>query len=49
MGLPNGSSWSYTNISLGVGLWTSCYLAMGDAVRLKENNIAKGFKFQGLQ
>jgi hypothetical protein len=22
---------------------------MGDAVRLKENSIAKGFKFQGLQ
>jgi hypothetical protein len=32
-----------------VGLWTSCCLAMGDAVRLKESSIAKGFKFQGLQ
>jgi hypothetical protein len=30
-------------------LWTSCYFTMGDEVRLEEINIAKGFKFQGLQ
>jgi hypothetical protein len=49
VGLLNGSSWGYKNVSLGVGLWASCCFALGNTIRFKESGFAKGFKFQRLQ
>jgi hypothetical protein len=41
MGLPNGSSWSYKNFSLRVGLWASCCFALGNTIRFKESGLQK--------
>jgi hypothetical protein len=49
VGLPNGPSWSYKNVSYRVGLRASCCFAMGNAIRFEKSSFAKGFKFQRLQ